>query len=314
MPRSRRRHDYTPRQDILDRFPDISGNTVNGLGETEQRRPSCFFWHPPERQTHGALQKYIVSAFRPDSMEDRSFRNPNVDRGPALQPQAAERQPGDAAQWTPAIKSYVLEDEADLVGITDLKPDYVYDGESVAEPRLILIGVAHDYARLSQAPGCEDNPEPYYDLHDQYNRAARVAARLTNHIRSLGYATTAFSGPMAGALNMIPAAIEAGLGQLGKHGSLINRTYGSGFRLSAVATDLPLTSDRPDTTTSASAVRSAAIPARQARSRTRNKWFAAQGNGTSILTNASPISANISPAGFASPYAPLHGLGWRTVS
>lgn len=246
MARSRRRHTYRPRQDILDKFPDISGNTVNGLGDTEPRPPSRFFWHPPDRQTHGALQQYIVSAFRPGSMEDRSFRNPNVDRGPALQPQAGARQAGDASHWTPAIKSYVLADEADLVGITELRPDYVYDGEVVEEPRLVMIGVAHDYARLSQAPGSEDNPEPYYDLHDQYNRAARVAARLTNHIRSLGYAATAFPGPMAGALNMIPAAIEAGLGQLGKHGSLINRAYGSGFRLSAVATDLPLESDTAD--------------------------------------------------------------------
>lgn len=246
MARPRRQHDYRPRQDILDKFPTISGNAVNGLGETKWKPPSRFFWHSPEKQTHGELQQYIVSAFRPDSMEDRSFRNPTVDRGPALQPQAAERQAGDAVHWTEAIKAYALADEADLIGVTEIAPEHVYDGEAVKEPRLVMIGVAHDYDRLSRAPGSEDNPEPYYDLHDQYNRAARVAARLTNHIRSLGYAATAFPGPMAGALNMIPAAIDAGLGQLGKHGSLINRTYGSGFRLSAVATDLPLHSDRPD--------------------------------------------------------------------
>ena len=86
----------------------------------------------------------------------------------------------------------------------------------------------------------------HYDLHDQYNRAARVAARLTNHIREQGYNATPFLGPMGGALNMIPAAIAAGFGELGKHGSMINRTYGSGFRLSAVATDMPLIDDAPD--------------------------------------------------------------------
>ena len=32
---------------------------------------------------------------------------------------------------------------------------------------------------------------------------------------------------------MIPHAIEAGLGQLGKHGSLINERLGCSFRLSA---------------------------------------------------------------------------------
>ncbi len=45
---------------------------------------------------------------------------------------------------------------------------------------------------------------------------------------------------------MIPAAIAAGLGELGKHGSMINRTHGASFRLSAVSTDLPLIADEPD--------------------------------------------------------------------
>ena len=45
---------------------------------------------------------------------------------------------------------------------------------------------------------------------------------------------------------MIPAAIAAGLGELGKHGSIINRELGSRFRLSAVTTDLPLVADSPD--------------------------------------------------------------------
>lgn len=40
---------------------------------------------------------------------------------------------------------------------------------------------------------------------------------------------------------MIPAAVEAGLGELGKHGSIINRQLGSSFRLAIVLTDLPLT-------------------------------------------------------------------------
>ena len=47
-------HDgYKPLQNFLDKFPKISGNTVNGLGEKEERRPSPFFWHPHDRQTHG---------------------------------------------------------------------------------------------------------------------------------------------------------------------------------------------------------------------------------------------------------------------
>ena len=39
---------------------------------------------------------------------------------------------------------------------------------------------------------------------------------------------------------MIPHAIECGFGELGKHGSIINKEYGSSFRLAAVLTDVPL--------------------------------------------------------------------------
>ena len=44
---------------------------------------------------------------------------------------------------------------------------------------------------------------------------------------------------------MLPAAIAAGLGELGKHGSLINDQLGSSFRLACVLTDLPLETDAP---------------------------------------------------------------------
>jgi epoxyqueuosine reductase QueG len=43
----------------------------------------------------------------------------------------------------------------------------------------------------------------------------------------------------------IPLAIRAGLGELGKHGSVISRDHGSNLRLAAVLTDLPLVLDAP---------------------------------------------------------------------
>ena len=44
---------------------------------------------------------------------------------------------------------------------------------------------------------------------------------------------------------LVPAALEAGFGELGKHGSIINKELGSCFRLAAVFTDLPLVADKP---------------------------------------------------------------------
>jgi len=45
---------------------------------------------------------------------------------------------------------------------------------------------------------------------------------------------------------LIPPAIDAGLGELGKHGSLISRHFGAGVRLAGVTTDMPLVADTPD--------------------------------------------------------------------
>jgi epoxyqueuosine reductase QueG len=69
---------------------------------------------------------------------------------------------------------------------------------------------------------------------------------MTNWIRDRGHAAEAKTGPMTEDVLMTPAAIAAGLGELGKHGSLINREFGSSFRLSMVTTDLPLETDQSD--------------------------------------------------------------------
>ncbi len=45
---------------------------------------------------------------------------------------------------------------------------------------------------------------------------------------------------MANALLLIPPAIASGLGNFGKHGSLISRHFGSGLRLAGVTIDMPL--------------------------------------------------------------------------
>ena len=43
----------------------------------------------------------------------------------------------------------------------------------------------------------------------------------------------------------LPLAINAGLEQLGKHGSLITKEFGSNTRLAAVLTSMPLATDQP---------------------------------------------------------------------
>lgn len=242
---------WEPPEDILPCFPDISGNTVNGLGENERRAPSPFFWHEPALQTHGELQAYVAQKMYEDPEVLEAFSRDPVTfalrpRGPDPVPVAADRVERDAAEWTQAVKEFALANEADLVGIARLDPLWVFEGFSIAEEWLIVLGFAHDYDEISQAPAVPGRLNAACEVGRQYTRAARCANSLRNFVREQGWPAESHPGPRAAALLMIPAAIAAGLGELGKHGSIINRTYGASFRLACVSTDLPLVADEPD--------------------------------------------------------------------
>lgn len=237
---------YKPLSNFTDLFPEVSGNDINGLGEPEIRRPSPFFWHPPERQTHGRLQAEVIRYHRQSAeMREHFSPAPPGGRGPKLVEQAArkaEKSPGD---WSDLVKKFALDNEGDLVGITAMDPLYVYEGYELADPWVIIIAVAMSYDALAQAPASFENPTAGVVVAKEYNRASRACRKLANFILEQGHAARAWPGPYASALSMMPAAIAAGIGQLGKHGSLINKTYGSSFRLAAVTTDMPLVADGP---------------------------------------------------------------------
>lgn len=232
---------------FVDKFPGISGNDVNGLGEESGRRPSPFFWHPPERQAYGALQKEVTDYHRQSAAVRKWFSpDPPGGRGPDPIEQREDKVRKPAAEWSGIVKEFALANESDLAGIAAIDPMWVYDGYAIDEPWVIVIGVAMDYAELAEAPSSFDNPRAAVVVAKEYNRAARACRKLRNFILSQGYHAKAYQGPYATALNFLPAAIAAGFGELGKHGSLINREYGSSFRLSAVTTDMPLVADEPD--------------------------------------------------------------------
>jgi ferredoxin len=84
------------------------------------------------------------------------------------------------------------------------------------------------------------------DVGDQYARGTRSSFSLANWIRSQGYNARAFPGPSADALLLIPPAVASGLGELGKHGSMISRHFGAGVRLAGVTTDMLLVATAPD--------------------------------------------------------------------
>ena len=242
---TKKRTQYSPDPQFTSKMPEISGNAINGLGEAKPRQPSPSFWHKPNLHPFGELQR-VVSEYQQRSAEIRTVFTPTADRGPAPLERAPTQQSNSAEQFVADIKSFALANESDLVGIARLDPLWVYEGFTIDEPWIVVIGVAMEHEKLDQTPPSFANPTSAVEVGDKYNKAARACRELTNHILSQGYCAKAFQGPYASALNMIPAALAAGFGELGKHGSIINREFGSNFRLSAVSTDMPLIEDSPD--------------------------------------------------------------------
>ncbi|MEM6852647.1 MAG: ortho-chlorophenol reductive dehalogenase, partial [Pseudomonadota bacterium] len=235
---------YEPSAEYLSIKPDASGNAINGLGETEPRRASPMFWHPPDQQPFGAVAQFSRKSTRAHPKVAEKFQEAN--NHPPLIDVAAERPERSAQDWTQAAEAFALSHEADLFGLTSVKDHYIVDGYEIPEPTVVVLGVAHDYDLLKDMPETPVNPNGVFDVAQQYARGTRAAFALANWIRSQGFMAKAYPGPLASNLLLIPPAIDAGFGELGKHGSIINRTHGSGFRLAGVTTDMPLIETQQD--------------------------------------------------------------------
>ena len=230
---------FEPDPEVLAKFPSISGNTVNGLGEAKPRRPNPFFWHPPDRQTHGELREFVMESFVARREGGRDWGDVG-DNGPDLIVKSPNPEKKTAEEWSELIQEMAVDCEADISGITEMDPLWVYKSYEISEPTLIVMGFAQDYEKMKHAPPGPGNHYSNTEVRKQYNRGARASRKLANKIRKMGHNATPHHGPDAESLLMIPAAISAGFGELGKHGSIINRKFGSNFRLAAVSTDLPL--------------------------------------------------------------------------
>jgi epoxyqueuosine reductase QueG len=241
-PKSRKREPYAPGPKTLSLLR-VSGNPINGLGETKVRRASPFFWHPPDQHPYGDLQMVARQNSRKCPGSTEAFAA--AYNHPPLCPVAADRSSAPAEQLAAEVKAFALAHESDAVGIAAMDPQYVFEGYTIEEPWVIVLALAHNYERLRQVPSDETNGVGVCDIGDQYARGTRSSYALANWIRSQGYNAQAFPGPMADALLLIPPAIASGLGELGKHGSLISPQFGSGVRLAGVTTDMPLVKSSP---------------------------------------------------------------------
>ncbi len=242
-PRRPKRGQYKPKPETL-ALLKVSGNPINGLGETTERRPSPFFWHPPDKHPYEELQIVARQSSRKCPGSTPAFLA--AYNYPELIPVAEAKNEAPAGQLAAELVSYALAHEADAAGIAPMDPLYVFEGYTIDQPWVIVLALAHNYERLKQVPSDETNGIGVTDVGDQYARGTRASYSLANWIRAQGYHASPYPGPSADALLLIPPAVASGLGELGKHGSLISRQFGAGVRLAGVTTDMPLVATSPD--------------------------------------------------------------------
>ncbi|HCW51304.1 MAG TPA: reductive dehalogenase [Clostridiales bacterium] len=74
-----------------------------------------------------------------------------------------------------------------------------------------------------------------------YSRMAELAGTMAEFLRQIGYKAL----PMGNDTSLsVPAAIDAGLGEQGRHGLLVNPVLGSALRPIKILTDLPIAPDK----------------------------------------------------------------------
>ena len=133
---------YRPPDAQLALFPEVSGNDINGHGETRPRRPSPVYWHYHDDLPHKALQDYYLRQFD-DKTELQDFHLKYGGRGAKAPPAKPETPTQDSAEnWTRRVKAHALANEADLVGIAAVDEEWVFEGYEVREPWVIVVGVA----------------------------------------------------------------------------------------------------------------------------------------------------------------------------
>src|SRR6204780_5290426 len=94
-PRRPKRGSYKPKPETV-ALLKVSGNPINGLGETTPRRPSPFFWYPPDQHPYGELQIVARKSSRGCPGSPEAFQA--AYNHPQLIPVAEARNPAPSEQ------------------------------------------------------------------------------------------------------------------------------------------------------------------------------------------------------------------------
>ena len=171
-------------------------------------------------------------------MRRRSAELAPLRNGP-VNPTASTRA---AADHVALIKQKGLELGAAFVCVTRLRPEFIAIGKELDDEWIIGLLVTEDYANVVKGAHAVEA-----GAMATYARCAEVSTELAKYVREeLGFAAIAHHNGTH-EIQALPALFEAGAGELGRNGSLINPELGSYWRPSFVTTMLPLVADEPIT-------------------------------------------------------------------
>lgn len=232
------------------RTPPVSGNRINGVGEPATRQATPVFHRafgrPPQPWAALDLHFNLISGMDGPLFgwglffeRIRNLWQLRRANGPVA---PIRREVTDPAAMSAEITALARHIGGDcLVSFAKITKDAVVAGEVVPYTYAICIGAPMNRDIMINVP----EPVTGWEVLSAYRRVARIAVELSERIRAMGWPAKAYGDTKTGELLHIPLALAAGLGQLGKHGSIISREYGSNFRLATVATELPLAVGRP---------------------------------------------------------------------
>ncbi|MFW9907820.1 MAG: reductive dehalogenase [Candidatus Thorarchaeota archaeon] len=150
-------------------------------------------------------------------------------------------------EYTTMVKKAARFFGANLVGIAELDQRWLYTHNRSGQPysipeefnRIIVVGIEMDYDAIATSPTFTSAATTGLG----YSMMAFVETELASFIKRFGYRAI----PCGNEIGLsVPMAIDAGLGQYGRHGLLITKAYGPRIRIAKVLTDMPLLVDSPD--------------------------------------------------------------------
>ncbi|HRK19860.1 MAG TPA: reductive dehalogenase domain-containing protein [Hyphomicrobiaceae bacterium] len=190
----------------------------------------------------------IISARSQDSGRREGFQAPIAADTPVA-PQRVDV--GDTRAQAAEIKRLAKFFGADLCGITDFDPRWIYasrvDVRDFSEApndlpdgitSVIVLGHGMDYDLVRTYPSALAGAA----TGREYSHEAAIVMQLAAYIRNLGYEAVPSMNDTA---LVIPYAVKAGLGEYARNQLVITPEFGPRLRFSKIFTNLPLAHDAP---------------------------------------------------------------------